>query len=166
MITSNMPYFVGSTYLAFIAVVATLSSNTVHGFIPNTGAMFTTRLSVAAEPEVEKPLGAHFLPEETIERAKNGNAIEKIKLEKDGCAAFVDVYDYARKIREGEMTWEEVEKADLDTRLKYVGMLHRGKRTPGQFMMRLRVPNGIIKSDHLRFYADCKYKHKPKECSW
>ena len=34
-------------------------------------------------------------------------------------------------------------------------MLHRGKRTPGQFMMRLRVPNGIVNSDHMRFYADC-----------
>lgn len=34
-------------------------------------------------------------------------------------------------------------------------MLHRGKRTPGQFMMRLKVPNGIINSDQLRFYADC-----------
>ncbi|KAI2492187.1 Nitrite and sulphite reductase 4Fe-4S domain [Fragilaria crotonensis] len=74
---------------------------------------------------------------------------------KDGTSAFVDVYEYARKIREGEMTWEEVEKNDLDTRLKYVGMLHRGKRTPGQFMMRLRVPNGIINSDQLRFYATC-----------
>lgn len=40
-------------------------------------------------------------------------------------------------------------------RLKWVGMLHRGKRTPGQFMMRLKVPNGIITSDQLRFYADC-----------
>lgn len=34
-------------------------------------------------------------------------------------------------------------------------MLHRGKRTPGQFMMRMRVPNGIINSDQLRFYATC-----------
>jgi ferredoxin-nitrite reductase len=39
-------------------------------------------------------------------------------------------------------------------RLKYVGMLHRGKRTPGQFMLRLKVPNGIVNSDQMRFYAD------------
>ena len=81
------------------------------------------------------------------------------------------------------MTWEEVEVADLDTvrkiddqwvvlifslctyffkllkRLKYVGMLHRGKRTPGQFMMRLKVPNGIINSDQMRFYADSVEKY-------
>ena len=38
-------------------------------------------------------------------------------------------------------------------------MLHRDKRTPGQFMMRLKVPNGIINSDQMRFYADCVEKY-------
>jgi ferredoxin-nitrite reductase len=38
-------------------------------------------------------------------------------------------------------------------------MLHRNKRTPGQFMMRLRVPNGIVTSDHMRFYADSVEKY-------
>lgn len=62
-----------------------------------------------------KPTGISFLPKETIERAHDGSPLEKVKLEKDGTSAFVDVYEYARKIREGEMTWEDVEKADLDT---------------------------------------------------
>lgn len=62
-----------------------------------------------------KPTGVSFLPEETIERAKAGSPIEKIKMAKDGTSAFVDVYEYAQKIRDGEMTWEDVEKADLDT---------------------------------------------------
>ena len=44
-------------------------------------------------------------------------------------------------------------------RLKYVGMLHRNKRTPGQFMMRLKVPNGIVNSDQMRFYADSVEKY-------
>lgn len=44
-------------------------------------------------------------------------------------------------------------------RIKYVGMLHRNKRTPGQFMMRLKVPNGIINSDQMRFYADSVEKY-------
>lgn len=64
---------------------------------------------------INKPTGTSFLPKETVERAKIGSPIEKIKIEKDGSAAWTDVYEYARKIREGEMTWEEVEKADLDT---------------------------------------------------
>lgn len=48
-------------------------------------------------------------------------------------------------------------------RLKWVGMLHRGKRTPGQFMMRLKVPNGIVNSDQMRFYADCVEKYGPEK---
>lgn len=38
-------------------------------------------------------------------------------------------------------------------------MLHRNKRTPGQFMMRLKVPNGIINSNQMRFYADSVQKY-------
>ena len=30
----------------------------------------------------------------------------------------------------------------MDIRVKYAGMFHRKKATPGKFMMRLRVPNG------------------------
>jgi ferredoxin-nitrite reductase len=63
-----------------------------------------------------KPTGISYLPPSTVQRARdNGSPIEKIKIEKDGTSAFVDVYEYARKIRDGEMTWEEVDKADLDT---------------------------------------------------
>lgn len=78
----------------------------------------STKLNVATEPEIDertgKPTGTSFLPEETVERAKVGNKIEKIKMAKDGTSAFVDVYEYAAKIRAGEMTWEEVESADMD----------------------------------------------------
>jgi ferredoxin-nitrite reductase len=38
-------------------------------------------------------------------------------------------------------------------------MLHRGKRTPGKFMMRLKVPNGIVSADQMRFYAQCLAKY-------
>ena len=78
---------------------------------------FATSLGVSSSVnvDVKKPTGTSFLPEETIELAKKGSPVEKVKLQKDGTAAFVDVYEYARKIREGEMTWEEVEKADLDS---------------------------------------------------
>jgi ferredoxin-nitrite reductase len=64
---------------------------------------------------VDKPTGTSFLPEDTVARCEKGNPTEKAKLKKDPINAWVDVYEYARKIREGEMTWDEVEKADLDT---------------------------------------------------
>ena len=75
----------------------------------------STNVEEGIDVRTGKQLGTFFLPKETIERAEKGSPIEKIKLEKDPTSAFVDVYEYARKIREGEMTWEEVEKADLDT---------------------------------------------------
>ena len=154
----------GSKYSKLFVIAALCSATATSAFFVPSSPAATTKLAVATsdadiDQRTGKPTGTSYLPEDTIEAAKKGSPIEKIKLAKDGTSAFVDVYEYARKIREGEMTWEEVEKADLDTRLKWVGMLHRGKRTPGQFMMRLRTPNGIVNSDQMRFYADSVEKY-------
>mmetsp|Transcript_13952 Transcript_13952/g.30506 ORF Transcript_13952/g.30506 Transcript_13952/m.30506 type:complete len:621 (-) Transcript_13952:117-1979(-) len=159
--------------VSLLLLVALLAPSS-HAFVPTTpshgpATTTTTTSSFAStttttEPTaIVKPTGTSFLPQDTIERAKTGSPIEKIKLAKDGTAAFVDVYEFAQKIRNSELTWEQVEKADLDTRLKWVGMLHRGKRTPGQFMMRLKVPNGIVNADQMRFYADCVEKYGPEK---
>jgi len=128
----------------------------------STDLSVTTEL-VGLDVRTGKPTGTSFLSDDALKRAKKGNPTEKAKLKKDGTSAFVDVYEYAAKIRSGEMTWKEVERADLDSRLKFVGMLHRGKRTPGQFMMRLKVPNGIIDSDQLRFFADMVEPYGPEK---
>jgi len=99
---------------------ALLSSNAfVNVNAPSFGVQTSqSRLYETTEFEIDartgKRTGKSFLSEETIERAAIGNPIEKMKLSKDGTAAFVDVYEYAAKIRAGEMTWEDVEKADLD----------------------------------------------------
>jgi len=138
-----------------------LASSSSNAFVTQNGyglinrALFSTATEDDVDARTGKRTGNSFLPEETMERSVKGSPIEKIKTSKDSTAAFVDVYEYARKIREGEMTWDEVEKSDLEGRLKFVGMIHRAKRTPGQFMMRLKVPNGIINSDQMRFYATC-----------
>jgi hypothetical protein len=108
--------------LSIFATAATvLYSSSTTAFVPS--KMHSTKgtlLNVASQStdmdtRTGKPTGTSFLPEETIERAKIGNPIEKTKIAKDGTSAFVDVYEYAAKIRAGEMTWEEVEKADLDS---------------------------------------------------
>jgi len=41
-------------------------------------------------------------------------------------------------------------------------MLHRGKRTPGRFMLRMRTPNGIVNSYQMRFYANALEKYGPE----
>ena len=104
--------------IKFSLVLAAVAST--HAFLPTSMPFRSVTPPRSSSVDVDeivqtKPTGTSFLPEETVERAKVGSPIEKIKLEKDGTAAFVDVYEYARKIREGEMTWEEVEKADLDS---------------------------------------------------
>ncbi len=103
---------------------------TTNAFV-NSPASFgiQTKLNVATEFEIDsrtgKRTGNSFLSEETKERGRNGNPIEKIKQAKDATAAFVDVYEYAAKIRAGEMDWKDVEKADLDnvSYTKYMNIL-------------------------------------------
>jgi hypothetical protein len=101
---------------------ATAAMTATNAFVPprtkssyRLGHHFSTEISSENSVLTGKPTGTSFLPGETIERAKKGNPIEKAKQEKDPVSAWVDVYEYARKIRAGEMTWEEVETADLDT---------------------------------------------------
>jgi hypothetical protein len=40
---------------------------------------------------------------------------------------------------DGTYTWEQLNLDDVDVRLKFAGLFHRGKRTPKRFMMRLKV---------------------------
>ncbi len=93
---------------------------TTNAFVNSPSFGVQSKLSVATESEfeiderTEKRTGNSFLSEETKARALKGNPIEKIKQAKDGTSAFVDVYEYAAKIRAGEMDWSDVEKADLD----------------------------------------------------
>jgi len=110
----------------------------------------------------KKSTGTSYLPAETVARAEQGSKFEKIKLGKDTTAMFTDLYEYAAKIRAGEMTWQDVEDADINTRLKWTGMLHRAKRNPGTFMIRLRVINGIVTSEQMRFYAKTVEPYGPE----
>ncbi len=77
---------------------------------------------------------------------KKINKIEKNKAEKDGLAVGPEIEKFAA------IGWEKVDKTDLELRLKWYGIFWRPK-TPGQFMLRLRVPNGVLKSDQLDIIA-------------
>src|SRR4030095_5291733 len=72
------------------------------------------------------------------------NRIEALKAEKDG----LDV-DLVRFAREG---WKTI-AADDKERLKWVGVFHR-RPTPGHFMMRIRMPNGIVTAAQARLLAE------------
>ena len=70
------------------------------------------------------------------------NKIEEYKQQKEGLDIIQDLPRYAA---EG---WEAITDGDKE-RLKWAGVFFR-RQTPGHFMMRLRIPNGIMNSMQLR----------------
>ena len=74
------------------------------------------------------------------------NRIEALKDEKDGLDVLEDL---ARFAREG---WKTIADDDKE-RLKWVGVFQR-RPTPGHFMMRIRMPGGIITSAQACLLAE------------
>jgi len=70
------------------------------------------------------------------------NKIEEYKKEKDGLEVLQDVPRYAT---EG---WQAITDGDKE-RLKWAGVFFR-RQTPGHFMMRVRIPNGITSATQMR----------------
>ena len=75
------------------------------------------------------------------------NKLEKAKAAKDGLDVKDELEHFAK------IGWEAVEKGDLEMRLKWLGIFYRPK-TPGKFMLRMRVPNGVLSSAQMRVLAD------------
>lgn len=75
------------------------------------------------------------------------NKFEKIKAEKDGLAVKAELEHFA------QIGWEAMDEGDRDYRLKWLGVFFRPV-TPGKFMMRLRLPNGILTSAQMRAIAE------------
>jgi ferredoxin-nitrite reductase len=74
------------------------------------------------------------------------NRIEALKAARDGLDVTEDLVRFAR---EG---WRTIGDDDKE-RLKWVGVFHR-RPTPGHFMMRIRMPNGILTSAQARLLAE------------
>lgn len=75
------------------------------------------------------------------------NKFEKFKAEKDGLAVKSELARFA------ELGWEAVDETDLTQRLKWLGIFFRPV-TPGKFMVRLRMPNGILSSQKMQVLAE------------
>ena len=73
------------------------------------------------------------------------NKIEALKAEKDGLDILKDIPTFSR---EG---WESIPTEDRD-RLKWAGIFFR-RQTPGRFMMRIRISNGISNAAQFRAIA-------------
>jgi ferredoxin-nitrite reductase len=74
------------------------------------------------------------------------NKIEALKEAKDGLALKAEIARFAG------IGWEAIDDDDLQHRLKWLGVFFR-KSTPGRFMVRMRIPNGLLSSDQMRVLA-------------
>ena len=75
------------------------------------------------------------------------NKFEKLKAEKDGLAVKGELGHFA------QVGWEAIDETDRDYRLKWLGIFFRPV-TPGKFMMRLRLPSGIISSQQMQVLGE------------
>lgn len=80
------------------------------------------------------------------------NKFEKLKAEKDGLAVKDELEQFAR------IGWEAMDELDRDYRLKWLGIFFRPV-TPGRFMLRMRMPNGILTSGQLRVLANAVQRY-------
>jgi ferredoxin-nitrite reductase len=75
------------------------------------------------------------------------NKFEKFKAEKDGLLVKHELDHFS------QIGWEAMDETDLTHRLKWLGIFFRPV-TPGKFMLRLRMPNGVLNGFKARTLAD------------
>ncbi len=75
------------------------------------------------------------------------NKIEQIKAQKHGLEVKQELEHFAK------IGWEAMNEDDLIVRLKWLGIFFRPV-TPGKFMMRLRIPNGVLNSQQMQTLAN------------
>lgn len=75
------------------------------------------------------------------------NKFEKFKAEKDGLLVKNELEHFSK------IGWEAVDETDLTQRLKWLGIFFRPV-TPGRFMLRMRMPNGILTGLKARTLAE------------
>ena len=94
----------------------------------------------------------------SVVKKEKKNKFEKYKAEKDGLAVKDELKQFA------EMGWEAVDKTDLTGRLKWLGVFYR-EVTPGKFMLRLRLPHGVLSSHKMRVLAEIVQRYGDDGCA-
>lgn len=81
------------------------------------------------------------------DQKSNLNKFEKLKAEKDGLKVKDELEYFA------QVGWESIDETDRDHRLKWIGVFFRPV-TPGKFMLRMRMPSGILSSHQMQVLAE------------
>ncbi|MEM6598589.1 MAG: ferredoxin--nitrite reductase [Cyanobacteria bacterium P01_C01_bin.69] len=91
-------------------------------------------------------------------KTEKKNKFEKYKAIKDGLDVKGELDQFA------QMGWEAVDKTDLTGRLKWLGIFYR-EVTPGKFMLRLRLPHGVLSSHKMRVLAEVVQRYGDDGCA-
>lgn len=75
------------------------------------------------------------------------NKVEQAKAKKHPLLLKQELEHFA------QIGWEAMDEFERDFGLKWLGFFHRPV-TPGKFMMRMRIPNGILTSSQMRVLAE------------
>jgi len=75
------------------------------------------------------------------------NKVEQAKAKKHPLLLKQELEHFA------QIGWEAMDEFERDFGLKWLGFFHRSV-TPGKFMMRMRIPNGILTSTQMRVLAE------------
>jgi ferredoxin-nitrite reductase len=86
------------------------------------------------------------------------NKFEKFKAEKDGLAVRTELEHFA------QIGWEAMDETDRIHRLKWMGIFFRPV-TPGKFMMRMRLPSGIMSSAQSRVFGEVIQRYGDDGCA-
>jgi ferredoxin-nitrite reductase len=104
-------------------------------------------------PATESPIGPAAEPS-----TEKLNKFEKFKAEKDGLAVGSELESFA------QMGWEAMDATDRDHRLKWLGLFFRPV-TPGKFMLRLRLPSGIMTSAQISLLGEVIQRYGDDGCA-
>mmetsp|Transcript_36968 Transcript_36968/g.82180 ORF Transcript_36968/g.82180 Transcript_36968/m.82180 type:complete len:968 (+) Transcript_36968:95-2998(+) len=134
--------------------------------IPEVYTKFNLPYVFPEDARVEKmPNGTYRLKDE---HHKGINPFEKLKLAKEPHQMMIVDKEYEKMAKIPFKEYDAQGKTaedDLDHRLKWVGFFHRRKITYGRYMMRTKIPNGILSAKQLRTLADIVAKYPEDGCA-
>ncbi len=106
---------------------------------------------MSSELERARLLGKREERPATHEEVLRRNSVERMKQEKGGLAVLDDVPRFI------EMPYEAIPEEDM-LRLQWYGLYH-DKPKVGDFMLRVKIPNGVLTPTQLRVVGELSQKH-------